>query len=213
MNKTLSWRLAIQASSLPSTTRLVLFNLAIYMNGEGESCFPSTRKQAADTGLSEKAVIDHLKVAVQARFLKKQSRGLRGARWKSNGYIATLPESTEPRLALSPDNPVQAAEPCSVHQEETAEPSDAIALNEVQSNSPTNTPKKEAEYFWSGKIIKLIEKDFRAWQALSGVDDDGLAEYLGQRDAWLQGQPQGVHGRWFVSTAHDIKNRFRKSWV
>jgi hypothetical protein len=211
MNKTLRWRLAIQTSGLPSTTRLVLLNLTIYMNDEGGNCFPGTRKQAADTGLSEKAVIDHLKVAVQAGFLQKQSRGLRGARWKANGYIALLPESTESRLALPTDNLAQAAEPDSVQQGATADPDDTIALNVVQPNSPINSPKESAGYFWQGEVIKLNEADFLAWQVQAGIEDDALAAYLEDRDRWLRLRPAEERGRWFMSTVRDLKNKYRKS--
>jgi hypothetical protein len=211
MNKLLSWRLAIQKTDLPATTRLVLLNLSIYMNGEGESCFPSTRRQAADTGLSERAVITHLDRAVQAGFLQKQPRGLRGSRWKAHEYKLLLPESAEPCSVLVSDNQTQAAEPYSVPQEDGAERGGGKALNEVQSNSSDNSTEYSGEHFWAGEIIKLDEKDFRAWQAVAGVDEDTFDEYLERRDQWLQSRPAGEQAHWFMSTARDIKNQFRKS--
>jgi hypothetical protein len=87
------WLKAVQKSDLSATTKLVLFNLSIYMNDAGKECFPSTETQSKDTSLSERAVCTHLKKAVDAGFLIKNKRGFKGQEWLRNEYTATYPQS------------------------------------------------------------------------------------------------------------------------
>lgn len=211
MNKTLAWRQSIQKSDLQATTRHVLMNLSIYMDADGKSCFPTTLRQAQDTGLSEKSVITHIEKAVQAGFLKKAVRRRGGKGWASHEYEAMLPGGTEPLSVPKHTADRHGTEPVSVPSDAATEREGSQALNVVQPNSPINSTKKEPHYLWCGQVIKLTEKDFRAWQALAGIDEDAFAEYLGMRDQWLRQQVQAVRARWFVSTGYDIKNKFKKS--
>lgn len=216
MNNLPAWRLAIQRGSLKATTRHVLANLSFHMNMEGGSCFPSTVTQAWETGLSEKTVIEHLKLAEAAGYIKKSKRKRGGKGWASNQYEAIFPEGAEPLSVPKYDNRTQAAERGSVPKVEGAEPGGMMVLNEVQSNSTSNSSKKEVAYFWSGRIIKLVEADFRKWMALAGMDagvEAELADYLDGRDAWLMTQTEDARRRWFNSTTQDIKNRFKKSGI
>ena len=86
-----SWRHAIQESDLPSITKLVLFNLSIYMNDRGEGCFPSIEKQMEDTGLTNKTICKHIDIACKARFLCKNKHGYGGQKWARNEYRALMP--------------------------------------------------------------------------------------------------------------------------
>lgn len=86
-----NWRDAVRQAKLESTTKLVLLNLALYMNAVGESCFPSVEQQAIDCGLSKRSVITHLGLAEAAGFIKKQQHGYGGRRWMRNEYIAAIP--------------------------------------------------------------------------------------------------------------------------
>lgn len=93
--KVWGWRQAIQKSDLSSTTRLVLLNLSIYMNDIGEGCYPSTKQQSQDTGLSERAVCQHLQIAVEQGFLIKDRHGFGGRAWNRQEYTACYPEGTD----------------------------------------------------------------------------------------------------------------------
>ncbi len=214
MSKVLEWRRAIQKSDLPAMTRLVLLNLSIHMDSEGGSCFPSTAKQAADTGLSQRTVCTHLKRAAEAGYIDKMLHGYSGKGWAHNQYKALIPEGTERRSAPQSDNQMQGTEPNSVPAPEGTERGDIKALNDVQSNSSLNSTKKEAvkksqpEHFYAGEIIKLNEKTFQKWKTMTGLSTDVLAEQLDGRDKWLIEQPEGRKRDWFFSTENHLKRRY-----
>lgn len=128
--KVWSWRDSIRQSNIHSTTKLVLYNLSIYMNEAGDGCFPSTKTQSNDTGLSERTICTHLQKACDSGFITKSVHGYSGQGWARNEYIASYPKGTEPNTkALN-------------LMTKGTEPNDKKALKEVQSNSPSlNTPK------------------------------------------------------------------------
>lgn len=88
-----TWRGAICDSILlPSTTRLVALVVSLHMNERGGSAFPGAALLASETGLSERAVRDHLKLLVDEGWLHLVERGgLRGERRRANAYQATIP--------------------------------------------------------------------------------------------------------------------------
>lgn len=101
--KVISWRNAIQKAKLESTTKLVLFNLSVHMNDAGESCFPSVDLQSKYTCLSKRCIIQHLKKAEKAGFIKVSKHGYGDQRWARNEYYATFPENME----LNNDNLIE----------------------------------------------------------------------------------------------------------
>lgn len=173
------WRRAIQASALPSTTKFVLLNLAVYMDQNGDGMFPSTIRQANDTGLSERAICTHLDKATQAGFIQKQIKGNAGRDWKRHEYTPFIPEGTERRSAPHQ----QGTERGSVRNCEGTEPNDIEALNDVQSNTTKNTtientpkgatpkagehfPKAATEETRQPKAKREYTPDFlKAWEA------------------------------------------------
>jgi len=88
-----SWRHAIQVADIPSVTKLVLLNLSIYHNDRGEGFWPSYERQAIDTGLSRRAVIEHIHKAVELGFLEKQSELRDNGSASSNRYFPCIPDS------------------------------------------------------------------------------------------------------------------------
>lgn len=64
-----TWRSAICDSELPSTSRHVALTLSLHMSERGDSCFPSVRRLADETGLSRRTVQRHLKELVEAGWL------------------------------------------------------------------------------------------------------------------------------------------------
>ncbi len=73
----------------PSTTRLVLLVLSLYMNRKGGSCHPKVPTIALATGLTERAVGIHLREAVRAGWVEIGRRS--GKHWRQNSYQATWP--------------------------------------------------------------------------------------------------------------------------
>lgn len=118
-----SWRQAIQQSRLGSTTKLVLLNLSIYMNDLGEGCFPSVRRQVADTGLSERAVYAALALAEKAGFLRRSKLRRNGV--EQNEYVACYPADDHPAYGAG----VQEVQP-------PPAPDAGPPLHVVQPNSP-----------------------------------------------------------------------------
>lgn len=98
-----TWRHAIIKSGLPPTTRHVLLTISCFMNEMGDGCYP-TQKQLADaTGLSERAVRQHLDVAEKAGWIKRQEHGFRGQKWRNHEYQACWPEPQDVEKGAAPD--------------------------------------------------------------------------------------------------------------
>ncbi len=90
-----TWRHAILKSSLPPTTRHVLLTLSCYMDDVGQSCFPSIELLCESTGLSNRAVIDHLRTAEQSGWIRSSSMGFGDQRWRRKQYKPTWPQGGE----------------------------------------------------------------------------------------------------------------------
>jgi DNA-binding transcriptional MocR family regulator len=118
---------------------LVLLVLAHHMNTDSGSCFPSTRKLAEETALSEKSVCDHLDKARKQGWIISRRRGkTAGQAWASNQYQAIFPASFGHKGAEQCSAPFgKGAE----RQAVGAEPDGNKALNDVQPNSPLNSSK------------------------------------------------------------------------
>jgi len=107
--KVWSWRQVILRSSLASTTKLVLLALSSHMNDHGEGCYPSLDTLAQETSLTRKAVITHIATAIAAGFLVKDRMNIRGRKWASNEYRASVPAEVE--SATLPDEEVKELNP------------------------------------------------------------------------------------------------------
>ncbi|CAG9194095.1 conserved hypothetical protein [Paraburkholderia caribensis] len=90
-----TWRHAIINSSLPPTTRHVLLTLSCHVNDAGEPAYPSTQLLAQETGLSERAVITHLRDAAALGWLAVSKHGYGGQKWARNQYYPHIPDGFE----------------------------------------------------------------------------------------------------------------------
>lgn len=180
-----TWRQAIQKSRLPSTTKHVLLNLACYINDAGQAAFPSIDQQAADTGLSRRAVITHLK-SVEGRWLSVTKHGYGGQKWARNEYLPRLPDEPDLDVKGLPTEAFNAAEegmeggergsPPSAEKSgeggergsppsgpEGGEPDDKKAVNVVHPNRPveqtinTHSPRTE------GSLLAMPGDFLRRW--------------------------------------------------
>jgi hypothetical protein len=86
-----SWRKAVTRSGLMPTTRHVLLTLSLHMNEHGEGCYPPVEDLVEETGLSKRAVLEHLSKAIEAGWLVRQELGLRGRRWRRSEYQPSWP--------------------------------------------------------------------------------------------------------------------------
>jgi hypothetical protein len=85
------WQRAILASDLPSTTKLVLMALSTHINKGTGLAFPSIRMLMKDTGLSNKAVIKHLRGAERAGWIETGNYGYFDQRWARKSYRPQIP--------------------------------------------------------------------------------------------------------------------------
>ncbi|KQT54587.1 hypothetical protein ASG43_03105 [Aureimonas sp. Leaf454] len=90
-----SWRHAILDSTLEPTTRHVLLTISCYMNDVGGACYPTIETLVASTGLSERAVFKHIKLAEALGWLSLKKHGFKGQRWANNEYAAKWPDLVE----------------------------------------------------------------------------------------------------------------------
>jgi hypothetical protein len=125
---TWDWCKRITESNLQSTTRHVLLTLAVFMNGEGGSCFPTTETIASATGLSERSVCVHIKKGRVSGWLSVSKHGSRGQQWRKNQYQASFPRTAK------------GADGKSVANGKAADPNDTKALTHGQTNYPTTIP-------------------------------------------------------------------------
>lgn len=87
-----------------------------------------------------------------------------------------------------------------------------IILNSSDKSSEfkINSPKKEKNYAFDGKIIHLTQKDFDRWK--KAYPDLNLWGELMLRDDWLAKQPPESVKDWFISTSQYFlkQNELRK---
>jgi DNA-binding transcriptional MocR family regulator len=105
------WRWLIASERGPSspTTRHVLLTLSLHMAADGGRAFPSEQRLAQETGLSERAVSTHLRLASEKGWIVRRRRRQIGKDWAQYVYQAAVPATLpapEPRsgpIAESPE--------------------------------------------------------------------------------------------------------------
>ncbi|PWJ81548.1 helix-turn-helix protein [Pseudaminobacter salicylatoxidans] len=101
--KAWTWRHAITRSGLPPTTRHVLLTVSLFMNEVGGGCYPTQKQLAEATGLSERAVREHLDVAQRAGWILRSEHGFRGQKWRNHEYQACWPDPQNVEKGAEPD--------------------------------------------------------------------------------------------------------------
>jgi hypothetical protein len=88
------WRELVASEHGPPDpgTRHVLLTLALHMNQLGDSCFPSQDLIVKRTGLSERSVRKHLKLAQQQQWIEVRQKRRQGQAWFSHEYAAIIPD-------------------------------------------------------------------------------------------------------------------------
>lgn len=148
-----SWRHAFAKEEMPSTTKLVLHTIGMFMDETGRGSYPTTKQIAQLASLSERAVITHIQNAIDCGWLISKVHGFRGQKWKNHEYEANWPaeygdgKGTE-RHSISDEKALN------VIQEGT-EPDDKKALNEVQSKA-SYTASSKASNNLKGIITQFV---------------------------------------------------------
>jgi hypothetical protein len=96
-----TWRSAICDSGLAPTTRLVALVLSLHMNERGGSCWPSQVTLSAESGLSVRAIREHLNVLEDGGWLSVEldAKGFEkrgGGRKKTTHWVANVPVNPAP---------------------------------------------------------------------------------------------------------------------
>ena len=140
MRPLFTWRSAIASPVGPKnpTTRHVLLTLSLHMNERGESCYPSTKVLAAESGLSERSVCTHLDQAERDGWIVKRVLGRSGQGWRRHLYCPVVPPHALKDLQCPEDEGAEADAP-------GTEARDEDALKDVQSSTSINTPSNTAE--------------------------------------------------------------------
>ena len=197
------WRQAIVDSSLLSTTRHVLLTLSLHMNGGGESCFPSTRTQAAETGLSERTIINHLWAARDAGWIAIRRQKETGKDWALHSYAANIPCGTEGTSAPKPEGTEGTSAPSAemvlklVH--DGAEADDSMVLKQLQSSTSVST---------SVSTPRSARKE-----RSHSMDNSSLTPSVGEkkRKPHVSDLP-GFDSFWEIYPKKEAKEKARKAW-
>ena len=75
------------------------------MNDAGESCYPSVRTVARETGLARKTVMAHLRQATAAGWITTRAHGFRGQIWRRNEYAISWPAYVDAQKGGHPGLP------------------------------------------------------------------------------------------------------------
>jgi len=110
------------------------------MDNKGANGFPSTKKLAEESGLSERTICTHIEKAAKDGWIQKTIGGVSGQGWKHHKYIPMIPGKA---LKEVQHLNAEGTEP----NAEGTEPNDIKALKEVQSistldNSTNNSTKR-----------------------------------------------------------------------
>jgi hypothetical protein len=128
------WLIASQRGPASPTTRHVLLTLGLHMASDGSRAFPSENRLALETGLSERAVSTHLRIAIQLGWIVRKRERQIGKDWAQYFYRAAIP----PNL----DAPERRSGPIPSRSEARADATERespIVPNDVPLNATENT--------------------------------------------------------------------------
>lgn len=86
-----SYKKAVMQSALSTSTKIVLVALDMHVNDMGDPAFPSYGRLATLTSLSSRSVMDHVAIAEEAGWLKREKRFNKEGRQQSNLFYLQVP--------------------------------------------------------------------------------------------------------------------------
>jgi DNA-binding transcriptional MocR family regulator len=145
------WQRAILASDLPSTTKLVLMALSTHINKGTGLAFPSIRMLMKDTGLSNKAVIQHLGSAKRAGWIETGNHGYFDQRWARKSYRPQIPVNLQGGERRTPPfdakNALELAPVLACSDSQAAPPLINNKLTRERGQPPLSTPPDSLSVF------------------------------------------------------------------
>ena len=104
-----TYKKAVMQSKLSASTKLVLVALDMHVNDMGDPAFPSYARLSVLTSLSTRSVIEHVGIAEEGGWLKREKRFNKEGRQQSNLFYLQVPHhlaiasnaGPEPELPLS----------------------------------------------------------------------------------------------------------------
>ena len=63
---------------------------------------------------------------------------------------------------------------------------------------------------FSGKVLRLNEIDFKAFQGMHGGGNAAFMAYLQARDQWYDSQAPAKQKSWFIATKNNLANRIKQ---
>ena len=91
------WRILHASKELHPTTRHILLTLAVRMNPDGSSCYPSARRLSEETGLSKQTILTRLDEAERDGWIRREQRG-QGRGWRGWTYTPQFPRGGQAGL-------------------------------------------------------------------------------------------------------------------
>lgn len=86
-----SYKKAVMQSELSAATKIVLVALDMHVNDMGDPAFPSYARLSTLTSLSSRSVMEHVGVAEDAGWLKREKRFNKEGRQQSNLFYLQVP--------------------------------------------------------------------------------------------------------------------------
>jgi hypothetical protein len=161
-NRSWSWRHAVLKSGLPATTRHVLLTISCFMNDVGGGCYPTQEQLAEASGLTDRAVRQHIDAAVKAGWLVRKEHGFRGQKWRNHEYEAAWPTQDVDAAALPIDKGEEPASgPFSEGAErhaEGAERDDKKVRNDVPTILPEHSSNQRVDARASDAIFEEFDQ-------------------------------------------------------
>lgn len=211
-NRATTW--AWDVEGLSPTQKLVLVKLADNANDDGY-CWPSRRYLMKHTCLSDGAVKNAVRELERRGLISVIRRKVEESVNLPNHYqleLANMPNGRGVGQEMPHPGSGDALPGASDAHKPSIEPSiEPIDLSPaVAGPIPTDDPPSKpaaSRYRWSGKIIRLTERDFDRWAEIFSYLD--LPPELESLDAWL-GSPDATEAHrkgWFHVVAGALKNR------
>ncbi len=129
------WRnMIFRHSELESNAKLVGAYLSTWMDEHGNNCYPSVKRIAHETGLSEKTVCKYIAVLRDTGWLAAEKHGYDGQAWARNHYYPLIPHEHAEEFARHLTR-FSASQKGTVAASERHLPGGRKALKELQSSN------------------------------------------------------------------------------
>jgi hypothetical protein len=161
------------------TTRHVLLTLATHADRAGKA-FPSIKTLAGETGLSGRAVVQHVQIAVQDGWLMREKTKRDGQGWRRSTYWLRLPAKGNESGA--PPSPIEGGESGAARSRTQGAETDAIAdANEAQ--GADSECANVVTVGQSNNVLSISENNSKSttpWKEFA--DLNGIARLPGEKD-------------------------------